>query len=461
MISSLCFFQVSHYNFFQMILQRILRDINVHQFRFSSKSALFVSGKNAQKQFAVFTPKICVDWVKSNRTTLETVNQARKVSLDVGNLIHELETYQALKVQIQEDRGNLEQIHLELSERKKRGEDVSDFTRKLKEIKKEMNVEAKKESISNFEESSVLDYLNLQNCNSNSRLSEKPYYCMRREENKFNKINHRDLCLNNDLIEFSPNSHSAYYLKGQLAHLELKLGHFFTSKLLASGLEIFSNPDFVKSVLAEGAGLDIFEASKIFALKKYQDFGDRSSCNAVHLVGGASLAAFSGYFSRNIVMTPQVLPALMFCVGRLYSPLSSAQTDLLSCQQSQALQVLGLTTDQLAMETQLQSLLNIISQIFSSFPNLTITEVSLEDCERSNSRQFRLEVEGVETVTIGHVGVQDSYLSDRMMMVTADNSPLFTVSANINITRLMAVMLELAQDSEAAIQWDLIDSWLA
>ena len=72
-----------------------------------------------------------------------------------------------------------------------------------------------------------------------------------------------------------------------------------------------------------------------------------------------------------------------------------------------------------------------------------------------------MEVEGVETVTIGHVGVQDSYLSDRMMMVTADNSPLFTVSANINLTRLMAVMLELAQNSEADIQWDLIDSWLA
>ena len=70
-------------------------------------------------------------------------------------------------------------------------------------------------------------------------------------------------------------------------------------------------------------------------------------------------------------------------------------------------------------------------------------------------------LQGVERVSVGQVGVQNSYLSDRMMMVTADNSPLFTVSANINLTRLMAVMLELAQDSEANIQWDLIESWLA
>ena len=359
-----------------MILQRTLRDINLHQFRFSSKSALFVSGKNAQKQFAVFTPKISVDWVKSNKTTLETVNEARNSVLDVDNLIHELKTYQALKEQIREDRGSLEQIHLEISERKKRGEDVSDFRGKLKEIKKELNLDAKKEAISTLEETTVLDYLNLQNCNSNSRLSEQLYYCMKREENKFNKINHTQLCLDNDLIEFSPNSYSAYYLKGQLAQLELKLCHFFTSKLLASGLEIFSNPDFVKSVLAEGAGQEIFDASKIFALKKYQDFGDRASCNAVHLVGGASLAAFSGYFSRNIMLTPQVLPALMFSVGRLYSPVSShSHTDLLSCHQSQAIQLLGLTSHQDSMETQLQSLLNIIIQIFSTFPNLNITEV--------------------------------------------------------------------------------------
>ena len=69
-------------------------------------------------------------------------------------------------------------------------------------------------------------------------------------------------------------------------------------------------------------------------------------------------------------------------------------------------------------------------------------------------------MQGVERVSVGQVGVQNSYLSDRMMMVTADNSPLFTVSANINLTRLMAVCLELAQDNEGGVQWDLIESWL-
>ena len=61
---------------------------------------------------------------------------------------------------------------------------------------------------------------------------------------------------------------------------------------------------------------------------------------------------------------------------------------------------------------------------------------------------------------MGQVGVQGSYLSDRLMMVTADNSPLYTISANINLTRLMAVSLELAQDTEGRVQWELIENWL-
>ena len=69
-------------------------------------------------------------------------------------------------------------------------------------------------------------------------------------------------------------------------------------------------------------------------------------------------------------------------------------------------------------------------------------------------------MQGLESVTVGQVGVQASYLSDRMMMVTADNAPLFTVSANINLTRLLAVCLELAQDSGGGVQWDLIEKWL-
>merc|ERR1712098_660238 len=99
------------------------------------------------------------------------------------------------------------------------------------------------------------------------------------------------------------------------ARLELKLSQYFTSKLFQHDFEITSNPDTVRSVIAEGCGLDFRNPDKIFSLKKYQDFGDRLSCNAMHLVGGASLPAFVSYFARNILQSGSVLPVTMFCVG--------------------------------------------------------------------------------------------------------------------------------------------------
>ena len=376
-----------------MILQKTVRHVNVYQFRFSSRSALFVSGRNAQRQFAVVVPKISPEWLRSNRQALERVNEARNRPIDLGNLVQELETYQALKAQIEQINRDIAKIHSDIDERKKRNEDITSFKGQLKKLKENSNIGDMKESLWDLEENAVVDYLNLQNCHSSSIFEEKLFYSMRREENKCNLKNHEELCLANDLIEFSPNSHTAYYLKNELALLELKLCDFFSSKLLAAGLEIFSNPDFVKSVVAEGSGRDIFNHNDIFALKKYQDFGDRSSCNAVHLVGGASLAAFCGYFSRQMLVSPHLLPSLLFCLGRHYSPQPGPVSGLTSCHQCQALQILGLTASSEHMETQLAALLDLLVNTFSFFPNLTVTESRLQDCETCNSRQFRLDME--------------------------------------------------------------------
>ena len=197
----------------------------------------------------------------------------------------------------------------------------------------------------------------------------------------------------NNLLEFSNVSHTAVYLKSELAQVELKLCKYFTSKLLDYGLEIFSNPDFIKSVMAEGCGIDFMDPDKIFSLKQYQDFGDRESCNAMHLVGGASLPAFVSYFARQVVQTPSVLPASLFCVGRHYTPVTRVTTDLVTGgHQSTAVQMFSVSESRHQMELQLDRILDIVINLFSVFPNFYIIEEAVKDYETCNSRQFRLEM---------------------------------------------------------------------
>jgi len=338
--------------------------------------------------------------------------------------------------------------------------EIEDQIKLYKEIKK--NLVGLKTALWNMEEVVLLEYLKLQNCDSKSNLKEKVYYCSRRHMEEGNlQVKHKELSNQNNLLEFSNISHTAVYLKSKLAQTELKLGKYFTSKLLDYGLEIFSNPDFIKSVMAEGCGIDFTDPTKIFSLKQYQDFGDRESCTAMHLVGGASLPAFVSYFARNVVLTPGVLPASLFCVGRHYRPVTSAHTgDLVTCQQSQALQMFSVSTSYHQMEQQLDRFLDIIINLFSVFPNFSVIQESAKDYETCNSRQFRLEMKGVDAVSVGNIGVQGKYFSDRMMMVSQDSSPLFTVSCNINLTKMIAVLVELSQDPSGNVNIDKISQWL-
>ena len=73
-------------------------------------------------------------------------------------------------------------------------------------------------------------------------------------------------------------------------------------------------------------------------------------------------------------------------------------------------------------------------------------------------------LQGVETIQVGSVGVQGRYFSDRMMMVAggagAGTQPLYTVSASVNLTRLLAVMVELGQQQDGTVCLDTVHQWL-
>ena len=75
-------------------------------------------------------------------------------------------------------------------------------------------------------------------------------------------------------------------------------------------------------------------------------------------------------------------------------------------------------------------------------------------------------LQGVETIQVGSVGVQGRYFSDRMMMVAGGagagpgTQPLYTVSASVNLTRLLAVMVELGQQRDGTVCLDTVHQWL-
>jgi len=416
-------------------------------------SALFVSGKQGTTQFAVFKPKLDLCWLNENQELLANIYLKRDSKVDIQSLLSDLEVYSSVTKNVSDMSLTLGDVQQIINDKKANNEDIKTQIAEFKKIKKE--VQKMKTILWSIEEVSMLEYLLLQNCDKNSSLKEKVYYSILRNfDEDIVKVGHGLLCTQNNLAEFSNFSTSAAYLKNDLARLELKLCQFFTSKLLEYGFEITSNPDTVRSVIAEGCGLDFRNPDEIYSLKKFQDFGDRLSCNAMHLVGGASLPAFVSYFARNILQS-SVLPVTMFCVGRHYRPEStcsaSDKRDLVTLPQSQAVQIFSVSQSYEDMERQLKCILDVVVDVFSVFPNFKLTEETIYDCLPCNSRQFKIEMKGVEEVKVGSIDVQGKYFSDRMMMVTQEHNPLFTVSCNISINKLIAVLVELAQRPNGSV----------
>jgi len=418
------------------------------------KSALFVNGRNASQQFAVVTPDTEFAWVKENKEILEKVYNERKCPIQIDRMITELDLYKDIKKQVEERSKAKDIISQQIKETKQKGGDLNVvLLKRLKENKK--SFKQQRETLWDIEDNLIPKLLNLQNCDDKSKFESKIHFTQSEELiDTLPQRGHRKLAEMNDLIEFSNNSHTAFYLKHELARLELQLNRYLNSKLLEQGWEIFSNPDFSKSVVVEGSGEDFMDPSAIFSLKKYQDFGDRASCNAMHLPGGASLSPFLAYFARNILTNPHILPINAFCLGRVYSPQPEDSSDLFNTQQSQGVQLFSVSNSQEDMEKQLEFMLNCIKDVLRVFPNFTLTEQKLAECNSCNSRQYRVTMQGVQPVEVGHVGVQGKYLSQRVMMVSQVDDeylPLYTISAHLNITRMLGVFIEMVQDKNGRV----------
>ena len=210
-----------------------------------------------------------------------------------------------------------------------------------------------KRSLERIEDSSILDYLNLPNCDETSVFEDKVLYESEPMEFSSPPLNHVEFIEKFKLAEFSANSHTAVYLHSDLAKLELKLTTYFQQKLLHQEFEQFSNPDFSKSVMVEGCGTDT-QGWERFHLKPCQDFKEKESHAAMYLVGGASTEPFVAYFGRQVLHNPSVLPLNLFSVGRRYRPAAEAGEGrgLTATQQSTAVQLFSVSATEQQMREQ-------------------------------------------------------------------------------------------------------------
>ncbi len=261
-------------------------------------------------------------------------------------------------------------------------------------------------------------------------------------------------------LEFSPFAASSPYLMDGLARAELDLSERAQELLLAEGFFMMANPDLAKSVAVEGCGGDFSDPGETLALRETVEFGRRETGQAMHLLGGASLAPFVSFFSKNVVKNPSLLPRSFFCVGRHYAPLSASPTaplSLFSTQQSTAVEIFTLSADD-DDDKVLAGIVNAVDKFYSEhsgLPHFRLVDRCAHRLGRAESRRISVEAPAPglgSYVEVGSVSCYGDYLARRMMLKASQKqSPegeeeLLNLRAFggtlVDVTKLIGCLLE-------------------
>ncbi len=208
------------------------------------------------------------------------------------------------------------------------------------------------------------------------------------------------------------------FLTGRAAKLELELCEKAENHLKEEELEMISAPDFSRSVVVAGCGIDPEDGKTTLALNPRHDFSHRD----MHLVGGASLPALVAFYSKQVPQRASWLPERRFCIGRQYETLSGSGMPT----QSTAVQLIGVAENETQQEeifieffklfqtfygVELQTTFRLVNRSADKLGTAEMLRVAVEMAERKDAESF---------IEVGYLSIYGNYLSRRLMLKTID-----------------------------------------
>ncbi|XP_059159692.1 serine--tRNA synthetase-like protein Slimp [Physella acuta] len=266
-----------------------------------------------------------------------------------------------------------------------------------------------------------------------------------------NKLSHVEIGKKFDLIKFSNVGPKAYYLKKDLAVAEMELITTVVEYMQAQHFYFIAAPEFFKTPILEGCGLNIHDPSEVFTMIEAKENIEPM----IHLTG-VSPASFIGYVAKTCI-GDKSMPLNMFACGRtyqncnlpgLYGAVQSNQVGLFSCVKEED------------VNRQMVKLTNLIWTFLEGFGfPLRMCQANAKNLKVSESRRVDFEVyaPGIQQyVTVASVADLGDYVSRRLMVTHNLNHSDIRSSkivhmlsgVALNITSLLAVWTEHSNSSQ-------------
>ncbi|XP_013184082.2 serine--tRNA synthetase-like protein Slimp [Amyelois transitella] len=425
-------------------------------------SALFINGAKASESFVYVIPHIDFPEHIKSKQLIEDQLVKRRVNIDLNKIENLWTIYEDLKQRKSEYDKKKVEISSKLGKLIKsdpEGQEAKELKIKIDLIKD--NIRKLKNPLWSAEEAAIVEVLKLPNVlhpqtpdvNQVVHTHLSPPTC---------KKDHLKIGSDLGIIDFKRNEN--YYLKGDGAIFELGAKFYFNSELRRYKFHQFSNPDFVKSVIVEGCGLDHTNPDATFILHHNED-SKVNPDSRLHLTGGGSLPSFFAYYAKNVVYS-KALPLRFFSMGRQYVPSPTEEDSLFHVSQSSVVQLFGATKNSEDLDIMLQELKDLLMSVYGELGyHFRISIISADKLFLWESLRVAVEMFSTSLNTyieVANISVSGDFISKRLMLTYVENKqsnfPHIISGTLLNVPKFLACVLE--QDADFVLPEQFrVENW--
>jgi len=245
-------------------------------------------------------------------------------------------------------------------------------------------------------------------------------------------------------IKFVSHSPTAFYMRGLSARLELNWMRTFSNDWISKGYNLISPPDFVRSLIVDGCGLDFNNPQKVLSLATIQEHGSLEKGNGFHLVGGSSLPAMVAFLTKHAIQEP--FPLRLASAGRTYHPPTESLTnheDLSNTSQASSIHLLTVMKN--CPDAMFQELVRVqktistqLQKLNMNFRIIAVPARQLEPWEQYRSSIELFSSSSKKFIQVANVSIIGDYISRRLSIYGPDKDwPGFVTSQALAVPKLL------------------------
>lgn len=427
----------------------------------SYSSALFISGRMANKVFAFLTPYLDVDRRFADMDKLQKELALRDIKTDVVGLKNSWDFYRKMDADmcaLEDNEARLSQLMKQVYESAEiTPEQRKQETLKLRTQQKFVREDIKtmKHAIWDLDETVIENILKLPN-ELDPRTPARESVVLRSvgsqprsSETSGRQRSHLDIGTDLGLLEYDNPIHC--YLCDEAALFELAV-LAYAGRVLGddNGMVRISGADFSRSLVVEGSGLNHEDPATAFLLQNHEEV-ERGSSNRMHLVGGASLASCLILHTKQLI-NPDNFPLKYLATGRQYTPLPRdvQPCGLFTACQASVAHAFVMTKDSGEYSSLFDELVENVCRLYDGLcDHYRVVARSAPELQPWEGLRVSFELWSPfanRYIEVGHVSASGDYFSKRLLIAyqtpTGREFPAAISGTVVSVPRLLACLLE-------------------